>query len=475
MYETAYKHFPQLRQEDSYADYLVALYRENNDKGRSELLAYAEKLYAAKKDETKLLRAKSIYGVLEMDTLQNEIEKQILIQFPNGVLAEEKFWDNLYNQTSRTENSILSEMDEYIKRFNDSTAVVKDKFYSLIIASILGKSNEFEKLAFFEKLTQNKNKIVYTYNYEAWKFADKRLDERGNNLQFAKALSKKAIEYLDSMIKSGEKENELGEDLQAVHDMNVNTYALILFKLGQFDSSFYYQYSIYKRGKDLLDDEGYERLITYMEKVKGINITINFIEEQLLRGLNSPRVLSQLQSIYKQLNISPNNFNQLQEENIRLVKIKNMQSIKAKIGTTVANDFLLRNMSGNEISLSSYRNKVVVLDFWATWCSPCKESFPKMQELVNKYKSDTGVVFLFIDVWERKDTKKVKETVTEYMKENKYSFNVLFDENNKVVKDYKIQAIPQKFVIDKKGDIVFISDGVNYLADISLEIEAAKK
>lgn len=59
------------------------------------------------------------------------------------------------------------------------------------------------------------------------------------------------------------------------------------------------------------------------------------------------------------------------------------------------------------------------------------------------------------------------------MKENSYTFNVLFDENNKVVKDYKIEAIPQKFIIDKKGEILFISD-VNYFDDISAVIEEAK-
>jgi thiol-disulfide isomerase/thioredoxin len=475
MYENAYKRYPQLRQEDSYGDYLITLYRENADKGRPELLAYARKLCILNKNETDLLNAKSIYGLLEMDTLKNEIEKQILNQFPNGESVVEFFWDSLQNKTDLTEKSILLAMDEYIRRFKDSTTKIKDRFYNLIITNIFYTSKQFEKLPIFEKLIQNKNIIIYAYNYEAWKFAGKGLDNPGSNLELAKTLSAKSIEHIESLINRGITLDEFGEDLHAVRDMNINTYALILYKLGQYDSAFKYQYSIYNRGKDLLDDAGYERLAAYMEKVGNINATKQFIEKQLLNGVKSPTMLNQLQSIYKRLNLSKNEFNQLQDKNDRLVKGKIMQSIKVRMGSIFAKDFSLKNILEDEVSLSSYRNKIVVLDFWATWCAPCKASFPKMQALINKYKADTGVVFLFIDVWESKEAKKVKEMVTEYIKGNNFSFNVLFDENRKVVKDYRIQAIPQKFIINKKGEIVFMSDDINYLDDISLAIEAAKK
>jgi thiol-disulfide isomerase/thioredoxin len=475
MYETAYKSHPLLKQDDSYADYLITLYQEKADISRPELLVYAKQLCLLKKNESALLKAKSIYALLKADTLEKETEKQILIQFPGGVLAQEFFWDSLYNKPDNTSQSVLLAMDEYTKRFKDSSSDVRDKFYNLIITDIFYKSKQFEKLASFEKLIKNKLITIYKYNYQAWKLAGKELDNAGSNLELAKSLSAISIAYIESQIKSGVMQDSNGDDLKAVRDMTINTYALILYKLGQYDSAFHHQYSIYKQDKELLDDAGYERLAAYMEKVQGIDSTKKFIEEQLARGLNSPRVLNQLQSIYKQLNISPNEFNQLQNENNRLVKIRNRKSIIAKMGSTVAKDFLLKNLLGEEVSLSSYRNKVVILDFWATWCGPCKASFPKMQELVNKYKADTGVVFLFIDVWESNEHKKVKEMVTEYIKENNFSFNVLFDENRKVVKDYKIRGIPKNFIIDKKGDIVFMSDDINYLADISLAIEGAKK
>ena len=185
-------------------------------------------------------------------------------------------------------------------------------------------------------------------------------------------------------------------------------------------------------------------------------------------------MLDHLQAIYKQLNLPNDEFNNLQKKNKLLADQKNAAAIKRKLGTTKATDFKLKNLSGEAVSLSGLKNKVVVLDFWATWCGPCKASFPAMQELVNKYKNDTTVVFLFIDVLETKEPPKVRELVVKYIKENNYNFNVLFDEKNKASKAYKVISVPSKFIIDKKGNVVYMSNDANFLDDISSLIDEAK-
>jgi thiol-disulfide isomerase/thioredoxin len=148
--------------------------------------------------------------------------------------------------------------------------------------------------------------------------------------------------------------------------------------------------------------------------------------------------------------------------------------------------FKLKNLQGNEVSLASLKGKVVVLDFWATWCGPCIASFPGMQKAVNKYKDNENVAFLFIDTWESQETMDLrKKEVSDFIAKNKYTFNVLYDEKVKddpsnfvVVNDYKVTGIPTKFIIDKAGKIRFrsvgFSGGEDGLVDeISAMIELA--
>lgn len=164
-----------------------------------------------------------------------------------------------------------------------------------------------------------------------------------------------------------------------------------------------------------------------------------------------------------------------------------MNDLKARLTKMMVNEpaanFTLTDLHGNQVNLADLRGKVVVLDFWATWCRPCKASFPAMQMAVNKYKSDSGINFLFIHTWERTTTP--VEDATTYIEGMKYSFQVLMDTKdpetkaNKVVDSYNVTGIPAKFVIDEKGNIRFKLtgfDGSNEAAvdELSMMIDMVK-
>src|SRR5690606_14486945 len=147
-----------------------------------------------------------------------------------------------------------------------------------------------------------------------------------------------------------------------------------------------------------------------------------------------------------------------------------------------AQDITLINRNGETVSLADLKGKVVVLDFWATWCGPCKISFPGMQAAVNKYKDDPEVEFLFIDTWQSE--KNYKELVDNFMKENNYTFHVLFDEmkdrSKATVTAYGVKGIPTKVVIDKEGFIRFQSSGGSddvekIVNEMETKIDLAKK
>jgi thiol-disulfide isomerase/thioredoxin len=468
LYELSYKLNPELKLQESYVDYLTVLYMKKGEVVKNDLLAYARQMALAKNDETNLIIAMRVYQLLKMDEEKNIIEQNAIVNYPNGLIAKNKFLESFNTAQGQTKQTMIAAMDEYINRFKDSSDNIKDYFYMRIIAQLI-EQKEWDEIKKYESLFHEKLNLASLYNSFAWKLSGELIDNPGNNLDNAKILSRKSLDYTEVMMKTSITDDLKEQELKDIHNTYADTYALILYKLGQYDSAFSYQDGIYQQG-DKLDAGGIERYAIYSEKVKGSSYARQVIEQQLLSGVNSPVMLKQLQSIYKQLNLPMNELNKLQEKSNLLSKQKTAETIKTKFGTLKAKNIELKNILGETVSLSSFKNKVVVLDFWATWCMPCRASFPAMQELLNKYKDDNEVVFLYIDVWENKTAQKMQEIASKFIKDNNYSFNVLLDVNDKVVKDFKVDAIPAKFIINKKGEIVFMGESSN----IAFEIENAK-
>ncbi|ERJ59011.1 TlpA family protein disulfide reductase [Sphingobacterium paucimobilis] len=150
-----------------------------------------------------------------------------------------------------------------------------------------------------------------------------------------------------------------------------------------------------------------------------------------------------------------------------------------------APDFQLRDVDGNIVKLADLKGKVVVLDFWATWCGPCKASFPAMQKAVNKYKDDVDVRFLFLHTWE-KGSGDPTVGAKKYVIDNNYSFEVLMDlrdpatTESAVAKAYGVKGIPTKIIIDPHGQIRFNTSGFSAdeekaVSELAAMIEYAKK
>ncbi|MBF0488027.1 MAG: TlpA family protein disulfide reductase [Nitrospirae bacterium] len=126
----------------------------------------------------------------------------------------------------------------------------------------------------------------------------------------------------------------------------------------------------------------------------------------------------------------------------------------------IAPDFTLKSINGGDVSLSSYKGKVILLNFWATWCPPCRDEMPSLNRLYLKYK-DSGLVVLAVS------TDGSSKVVERFMADNHLDFPVLMDSGMKISKHkYRVNAQPATFIISKDGKIVNKYFGsVNWMDD----------
>jgi peroxiredoxin len=118
-----------------------------------------------------------------------------------------------------------------------------------------------------------------------------------------------------------------------------------------------------------------------------------------------------------------------------------------------AKEFSIPTLERTTFRLADYRGKVVFLNFWATWCPPCKEEMPAMERLYQRYK-DKGLVVLAVSV----DTEGVP-IVTPFVKEYKLTFPIGFDHKMAVAEEYGVRGLPTSFLVDKRGTLVGLALG----------------
>ena len=140
---------------------------------------------------------------------------------------------------------------------------------------------------------------------------------------------------------------------------------------------------------------------------------------------------------------------------IALVKTQNVPAgagVNSEFGEMVvqpklAPDFEIATLLGDTIQLSDLRGKVVMIEFWASWCPPCREEAPNIAKVYNEYSSKP-VEFIGIDVWDQSDR------ALEFVEEFSIDYPTGTDSTGEILVNYGIRGIPEKYFINKQGYIV---------------------
>jgi thiol-disulfide isomerase/thioredoxin len=132
-----------------------------------------------------------------------------------------------------------------------------------------------------------------------------------------------------------------------------------------------------------------------------------------------------------------------------------------------APDFRLRSVDGQQVVLSSYKGKLVLLDFWATWCIPCRAELPIFEKLHHELTGKDAAI-VTVDVGEK------AETVGKYVRHEQYTFPVLLDEEHEVEWQYRLSLFPSLVVIDKQGRVTDFIAGAQSEVDLRAALERAR-
>ncbi|GAA3989217.1 redoxin domain-containing protein [Mucilaginibacter dorajii] len=433
--------------------------------------------------EKDLLLAAYILNWTKQSASADSLGKVIQTKFPKGESVYNETAMAIYQQKDLDKKDSLYQAyeKEFPSKLNEKNGML-DYARAELATGFLQKGDN-AKFNIYAGKVQTKTNLAAAYNNSAYEWA-----KTGEKLDAAEKLSKQSLDIMADQVKNPQpalytSPRAAAKNAKASYDMYADTYAFILYKEKKYDEALKYQKEVYATNT-YNDPEINEHYVLILNALGKYAESKPVIESALKDGKGTEILKAELKKAYVGVKGSEAGYDEYLTSLTNFAKNKKREELTKQMINQPALPFALKDFEGNTVSLASLKGKVVIVDFWATWCGPCKASFPGMQTAVNKYKDDADVKFLFVDTWENGDN--YTDGVKKFIADKKYTFYVLLDEKgadgrqSKVVSQFGVSGIPTKFIIDKSGNIRFKVVGFDGSADglvdeVSAMIDLAKE
>lgn len=418
---------------------------------------------------------------------KDSVRQAIVKKYPRGVYARDQQILKLFKESDFQKKSSgfndfqqIFPKEKFADIYSDTESLYYEKLYKSIAYGHLMNQKDYQFI--FDNLETAPYNIVLDYNWHLVSIPNNRETATADSLY---NLAHKFIPVLESweykIPKAYQGKLSPKEWKQKALEMNANeylTYAQLLEKTNRFEEQEKYLEklsSIYHHS-----NAEYNQIYTnFLERSKGLDAAVDYIKKSLKENAVTAAMLTTLKADFLKNGAKDDDFQSYLSSLKSKELIENQQSkLLEELIKKPIDNFNLKNLKGETVSLQDQKGKIVIIDMWATWCAPCKKAMPGMQLAVNRYANDENVIFYFLDTQEY--AKDYKKKVKEFIEEENYPFNVLFDGQNpktgkmdeiyaKYSKAFQFSGIPQKLIIDQNGYLRWRSTGYagkpNQLAD----------
>ncbi|WP_276485465.1 TlpA family protein disulfide reductase [Paraflavitalea pollutisoli] len=434
--------------------------------------------------ESDLDYIKYLYTRIKQPQRKAGVDSVILARYPTGKVYRfyrvAAFWNEEENPEKM--EVLYGQLLKDLPPVTPADSIDFDRYCNGLSAAWLAKDSIAKAEWYAHRIRDNRQRAVM-YHDIAEKLAGENIHGKPINVSLSEKYVQEAMALQQALLNNTNGKPAYLTEAGWKHQLHntylayTRTYALLLYHRKQYQQAYDWQektMSVFS-----YTTTPYEAFAVYSEKVKGAVATQPFLEQCVRTGKASPAMKAALKKTYLLKHTEQQwdgYYNGLKTELLARLRTKLSQEILQE----TAPDFTLKDLDGKEVSMSSLKGKVVVLDFWGTWCGPCVASFPAMKMAKEKFKQDPNVVFLFVDAREKGTPQEVNKKVASFLQKNNYPFRVLLDLDDAVVNSFKVPGFPTKYIIDGNGLIRFMEAGFggsdeNLTDQITAMIELARE